>query len=127
MSDSDDDLSPQQIQKRKTEQMISNLSIEQKQRLDFFRSQQCKFSTSKVQEIMKEELPPGVSIKKDAVSAASRAAKLFIAELIETAKKFSTENNPITPDLIYIAYSDLSKQRKVPGIISGLPVPDKRL
>lgn len=127
MSDSDDDdLSPHQIQKRKTQQIISTLSNEQMQRLQFFRSQ-CKLPTSKVKEIMKEELPPGSSINQEVAIMASKAAKLFIAELVETAKKYTTENTPITPDLIYIAYADLARQRKIPGMISGLPVPEKRL
>lgn len=126
MSDSDDDLSPHQIQRLRTQQIVSNLSNEQKQRLNFFRLQ-CKLPASKVQEIMKEELPPGSTIKKEAVVIASRAAKLFITELVETAKKYTSENTPITPDLVYIAYSNLTKQRKVPGVISGLPVPEKRL
>lgn len=125
--DDDDDLSPDQIQKLRTEQIKKNLSPEQMQRLDFFQTQ-CKLPRQKViKNIMKEELPPGIIIKEEAAFVASRAAKLFIAELVETAKKYTTENIPITPDLIYIAYAELARQRKVPGMISGLPVPEKRL
>jgi hypothetical protein len=41
--------------------------------------------------------------------------KLFVADLVETAKRLSDNRRPLTPDLIIIAYNELESHGKRPG------------
>ena len=123
---SDDEFQNREKQREKKEKAISELSQEGRERLEFFHGQKCKIPQNVVSNIINDVLPEGVKIQNSAVFLASHAARLFAAEIVETARSLSNKKEPLTPDLITIAYHQMMYQRKIPGLHSGMPLPNKR-
>jgi hypothetical protein len=51
---------------------------------------------------------------------AALAVKLFVAELVETAKQMSDSPGPLTPDAIIIAFNEMENHGKIPGKGPGI-------
>ena len=83
-------------------------------RFDLFRSRNCQLSAKEITDMMQKAVP-GAQVFNNAGLIGSWAARLFVAELIETARRLSGNNDPLTPDLILIALSELESHGKIPG------------
>jgi hypothetical protein len=95
---------------------VSQLTEEQQGRYEFF-SQSCRFRTQQILDMMIRGIGPGTShIQNPAVRTVARAAELFAAELIETARAMSSGTGPLTPDLIFLAFDSLARRGKIPGL-----------
>jgi hypothetical protein len=87
---------------------------DQRARFELFRSSNCKIPQKWCVEILRKTLP-GITVQGTAGLVASKAVVLFVADLIETAKRFNHTSHPLTPDLIMIAYNDMESRGKIPG------------
>ena len=93
---------------------LAEMSDEQHARYMHFITS-CSFPVATVKSLMQEQAPEGTSIQNPAAATAANAAKLFVGEVAETARKLAKEGQPLTPDLIYVAFDLLLQQGKVPG------------
>jgi hypothetical protein len=110
-SDEDDE------QKRQIDSVngrIVSMSDEQRHRFELFRSANCRPPVKMVMEILREAVRPA-AVQKTSGVVACGAARLFAADLIETARRLSDDLRPLSPDMIMIAYSELEQQGKIPG------------
>lgn len=102
-----------EIQRRKV-----NMSDDQRKRFEVFQ-EKCKFPHKRVLEVMQKAVPQS-TVQVKAARVGAWAAKLFTAELIETARRLSGNNAPLTPDLIMIAFNELESHGKIPGRGPGI-------
>ena len=93
---------------------IAEMSDEQRGRYTHFITS-CSFPVATVKSLMQEHAPEGTAIQNPAAATAANAARLFVGEVAETARKLAKEGQPLTPDLIYVAFDILLQQGKVPG------------
>ncbi|KAK8900026.1 hypothetical protein M9Y10_002349 [Tritrichomonas musculus] len=109
--------------------VISEMTDEQRERFNLFRvGSNCKPPQKRIKEMMLKTVqgysdrsrPDSISVQESAAFVASSAAKLFIADLLETAKSLSDSDKPLTPDLIYLAYNEIDNAGKIPGRGSGI-------
>jgi hypothetical protein len=90
------------------------MSAEQRVRFELFGSTVCKIPPKWCSEVLYRSLPQN-SVQANSALVASFAVKLFIADLVETAKRLSNNTRPLTPDLIIIAYNEMESHGKIPG------------
>ena len=96
--------------------LADNLSKEESDRLNYFNtSPKTQFKNSDIKKIIEKYFPDGVEINNRGVAFIAQAARLFTAELVETARKLSLKNEPLTPELIMLAFNQLEYMGKVPG------------
>ena len=100
---------------------LSSMTDEERDRYNQFVTR-CSFPVAVVKSIMQKYAPEGSVIQNPAASVASSAAKLFVSEVAETARKLAREGQPITPDLIYLAFDVLLQKGLVPGHGSSVPM-----
>jgi hypothetical protein len=103
------------------DQELQNLTPEERERFDYFQ-RACKFPDNRVYDLVRSKLPGSVHIQGKAVTAIADAARLFAATLTENARSLSTENGPLTPDLIFVAFDHLTRQGRIPNTA---PVPGR--
>lgn len=106
---------------------IAEMTDEERERFYLFRdSKNCKLPQAKILEMMKSAVPSSVTIQSDAAWIGTSAAKLFIADLVETARSLSGNKDPLTPDLIMLAYNEIDHAGKLPGKVAGVKRPSLR-
>jgi hypothetical protein len=93
---------------------------DQRTRFELFRSRNCKIPPKWCTETLQRVLPSGTTVQGGAGLVASFAVKLFVADLIETAKRLSNGSRPLTPDLIIVAYNEMESRGKIPGKGTGV-------
>jgi hypothetical protein len=113
-SDDDDDAgegdSSEALKKR-----FAAMDDDQRARFELFRSANCKVPAKWCVELMQRAVPPGVAVQASAGVVASHAVRLFVADLVETAKRLSDSRRPLTPDLVMVAYNEIESHGKIPG------------
>ena len=121
--DDSDDFKEQDDDEQRINRALAEMDPEQRQRFNLFRSSNCKFNQKKVKEMMLQHVPKSVTVQNMTVGMAAYASKLFLADLLETAREISGNNAPLTPDLILMAYSELENAGKIPGKGPGIKRP----
>ena len=115
--DSSDDGEPPN-RSEENEKAEAQMSDDERKRFHIFRFN-CKFPPKQVREIMRRAAP-GYQVQDNCGLVGSWAAQLFCGELVETARKLSGNNEPLTPDLIFMAFNELDSHDKLPGKIPGV-------
>lgn len=109
--------------------VVSEMTDEQRERFNLFRiGSSCKPPQKRIKEMMLKAVqgysdrnkPDSISVQESAAFVANSAAKLFIADLLETAKSLNDTDHPLTPSLIYLAYNEIDNAGKIPGRGSGI-------
>ncbi|OHT09529.1 hypothetical protein TRFO_21577 [Tritrichomonas foetus] len=123
--DDSDETEDQEAERNEaTNKLIAEMTDEQRERYNLFQSTNCKFNSKKISEMMKQSIPDStqnqIKIQSSAGFVTTQAAKLFIADLLETARDLSGNNDPLTPDLIMVAYNEMENAGKIPGKGSGV-------
>lgn len=91
------------------------LSTEEKERFNYFKEAKCRFDHKIVHNMIEQRVQEDIQVPASTGFIASHALRLFTAELVETARQFSGEEGPLTPDVIYIAFNHLMEKGKIPG------------
>lgn len=118
--DSDANEEDAQDREEKIRIALASRSDKERERFALFRSANCKIPKAQVLDIVQRAVP-GVTVQKLVGNVAADAARLFVADLIETAKRMSSnKEEPLTPDMIMIAYSELEGRGKIPGKGPGI-------
>ena len=78
-----------------------------------------KIPKPKVKEIMRAVAPENTTISDEVAHYASIATRLFVAELVETAKQFHSGRGPLIPEDIMLSFRKLEEEGKIPGRSSG--------
>ena len=94
--------------------LAANLTNEQEARIKHF-DEKSQFQTKDIRKIIERVLPENVVITNPIISYIAQSAHLFAAELVETARKISQNTDPLTPDLILLAFNQLEYEGKIPG------------
>ena len=96
--------------------LADNLSKEETERINYFKSSpKTQFKNSDIKTIIEKNLPKNIEINNRGIAYIGQAARLFTAELVETARKLSLKNEPLTPELIMLAFNQLEYMGKIPG------------
>ena len=95
--------------------LINDLTPEEKERIKYFESKKAQIKPNDLKPIIEKVLPPGYELVPAARACVAQATQLFTAELIETARKLSSRHEPLTPDLIMMAFNQLEHIGKIPG------------
>jgi hypothetical protein len=111
----DDDDAAENDSSEALKKRFAAMDDDQRARFELFRSGNCKIPAKWCVEVMQHALPSGVTVQGSAGIVASHATRLFIADLIETAKRMSDNRRPLTPDLIMVAYNEIESHGKIPG------------
>lgn len=94
---------------------ISQLNEQEKFRYELFKSKSCDIPLSHLKELMSNATNRNLRVADNARIIVSKVAKLFAGQLIEKARSLQGNNQPLTPDMIMIAFSDLEAHGKIPG------------
>ena len=96
------------------------MTDDERNRFALLLSNNCtQIPNKKIKEIMEAVAPEGCKISEETSRFAAHATKLFVAELVETAKQFHTGKNPLTPEEIMLSFRKLEEEGKIPGKSSG--------
>ena len=112
INDNDDDIIDQNE--------IAKLNDLERERIEILKSKFSNPSDKDVKELMKKDLPTGVSFTSEVDKLASRASKYFLIDLINTARQLSGNNLSLTPDLISLAFYLMEEKGKIPGKGNGV-------
>lgn len=118
IADDDEDLDDDEDDEEKNDAIrrrMADMTEDQKHAFNLFRSPVCRPPIKRIKEIMQHATPSETVIQNNAAFIAMHAARLFAANVVEEARRLSGNNNPITPDLIMIAFSELEEHGKIPG------------
>lgn len=126
----EDDHDDQEFERNEAiNKIVSEMTDEQRERFNLFRiGSSCKPPQKRIKEMMLKAVqgysdrnkPDSISVQESAAFVATAAAKLFIADLLETAKSLNDTDKPITPSLIFLAYNQIDNAGKIPGRGSGI-------
>ena len=97
----------------KINQIVKKLKGIERERYGAFKSS--KFTKSSIKKIMGKATDSPLG--EDLVIAMKSIAKVFVGELVETAREIQTENGdsgPIKPNFYKMAWERLAQQRKLP-------------
>ena len=109
--------------------VVSEMTDEQRERFNLFRlGSSCKIPKNPIKEMMLKTVQgysdrskaDSIAVQDSAAVVATSAARLFIADLLETAKALNDTDKPLTPDLIFLAYNEIDSAGKIPGRGPGI-------
>jgi transcription initiation factor TFIID subunit 11 len=120
LAPTDDDVKAQETERAKVSKLMATFTPDQMERYEAFR--RSRLAAPGVRKVMNSTL--GFSVHHDCGIVMAGAAKLFVGEMIETARQvqdqWSKANGiqgpygPLTPDCIREAYRRLKQDGKVP-------------
>lgn len=84
-----------------------------------FRGPKCQLPLEYVRSVMSAVAGKDIRVQKSAAIAAGHLARLFAGELVEAARKLSSNNEPITPELIVAAIALVEKENPSMSCISA--------
>lgn len=126
----DDEHEDQEFERNEAiNKVVSEMTDEQRERFNLFRTgSSCKPPQKRIKEMMLKTVqgysdrnkPDSITVQEAAAFVATAAAKLFIADLLETAKSLNDTDQPLTPSLIYLAYNEIDNAGKIPGRGPGI-------
>ena len=104
---------------------LKNFTEEQKNRYLHFKSVACKFPHEIIHSKMNAALSgTSTKISANSDSLVGFSAKLFAAQLIDTARSLMDNDGPIPPDMILLAYHELETRGVIPGKGVGVKISD---
>ena len=99
----------------KYQDIEKKMSDDQRKRFQLLRGDATRIPKKQIKDMMKAVAPEKAEVPDNVADTTSKIVKLFVAELVETAKTFHTSKGILEPEDIMLAFHKLEDDGKIPG------------